>query len=140
MPMDSQSPILSLKNAEIYQGDHLILSQVNLEMHKGDFIYLIGATGSGKSSLLKTLYADLPLTVGDGEFVGYDLRNLKDKDIPFLRRNLGIVFQDFQLLMDRSVFDNLDFVLQATGHHTKSENSDRIQQVLKRMAIFWSQF
>jgi len=133
--MASNSPILSLRNADIYQGDHLILSQVSLEMHKGDFIYLIGATGSGKSSLLKTLYADLPLTAGEGEFVGYDLRNLPDRDIPFLRRNLGIVFQDFQLLMDRSVFDNLDFVLQATGQHTKSENADRIQQVLKRVGM-----
>lgn len=135
MPMAPNNPILSLRNADIYQGDHLILSQVSLEMNKGDFIYLIGATGSGKSSLLKTLYADLPLTVGEGEFVGYDLRNLLDKDIPFLRRNLGIVFQDFQLLMDRSVFDNLDFVLQATGQHAKSENADRIQQVLKRVGM-----
>jgi len=135
MPMASNRPILSLRNADIYQGDHLILSQVSLEMHKGDFIYLIGATGSGKSSLLKTLYADLPLTAGEGEFVGYDLRNLPDRDIPFLRRNLGIVFQDFQLLMDRSVFDNLDFVLQATGQHAKSENADRIQQVLKRVGM-----
>jgi len=133
--MSSSNPILSLKNADIYQGDHLILNQINLEMQQGDFVYLIGATGSGKSSLLKTLYADLPLTVGEGQLVGYDLRALKDSDIPFLRRNLGIVFQDFQLLMDRSVFDNLDFVLQATGQHNKSENADRIQQVLKRVGM-----
>ena len=135
MPMSATTPILSLSNADIYQGDHLILSQISLEMQEGDFVYLIGATGSGKSSLLKTLYADLPLTVGEGQLVGYDLPSMKDKDIPFLRRNLGIVFQDFQLLMDRSVFDNLDFVLQATGHHNKSENSDRIQQVLKRVSM-----
>ena len=135
MPMSTSSPILSLKNADIYQGDHLILNQINLEMQQGDFVYLIGATGSGKSSLLKTLYADLPLTVGEGQLVGYDLRSMKDSDIPFLRRNLGIVFQDFQLLMDRSVYDNLDFVLQATGQHNKSENADRIQQVLKRVGM-----
>ncbi len=135
MPMSTSSPILSLKNADIYQGDHLILNQINLEMQQGDFVYLIGATGSGKSSLLKTLYADLPLTVGEGQLVGYDLRSMKDSDIPFLRRNLGIVFQDFQLLMDRSVYDNLDFVLQATGQHNRSENADRIQQVLKRVGM-----
>ena len=88
MPMSTSSPILSLKNADIYQGDHLILNQINLEMQQGDFVYLIGATGSGKSSLLKTLYADLPLTVGEGQLVGSDLRSMKDSDIPFLRRNL----------------------------------------------------
>jgi len=135
MPMSTQAPILSLKNADIYQGDHLILNQINLEMNVGDFVYLIGATGSGKSSLLKTLYADIPLTVGEGEIVGHNLRALKDSQIPHLRRNLGIVFQDFQLLMDRSVFDNLEFVLRATGHHNKSENADRIQQVLKRVGM-----
>jgi cell division transport system ATP-binding protein len=100
--------VLSLRNASILQGDHRVLSDVNLEVAPGEFIYVIGATGSGKSSLLKTLYADLPLASGEGRIVGYDLRNLNEREIPYLRRQLGIVFQDFQLLMDRSVRDNLN--------------------------------
>lgn len=127
--------VLSLRNASILQGDHRVLSDVNLEVAPGEFIYVIGATGSGKSSLLKTLYADLPLGSGEGRIVGYDLRNLKEREIPYLRRQLGIVFQDFQLLMDRSVRDNLDFVLRATGHENRSENDDRIDTVLRRVGM-----
>ena len=108
MPMLSSQPVLQLSQAEIHQEDHVILQGVNLELHAGDFMYLIGSTGSGKSSLLKTLYADLPLTQGEGNIAGFNLKNLKQSDIPMLRRSLGIVFQDFQLLMDRSIFHNLD--------------------------------
>ena len=103
--------VLSLKNVSIYQENRVILSNVNLDVKHGEFIYVIGKTGSGKSSLIKTLYADLPLTTGEGHIVEYDLVNLKEKDIPFLRRKIGIVFQDFQLLPDRTVFDNMIFVI-----------------------------
>lgn len=130
-----KSPVLSLRNASIVQGSHRVLTDVNLEVAAGEFIYVIGATGSGKSSLLKTLYADLPLESGEGRIVGYDLRNLQERDIPYLRRQLGIVFQDFQLLMDRSVRDNLDFVLRATGQMNRSENDDRIDNVLRRVGM-----
>ena len=107
--------VLRLKDAAIYQRETLILSEVNIEITKGEFVYLIGKTGTGKSSFMKTLYGDLPLTEGEGSIVDYDLRTLQEKDIPFLRRKLGVVFQDFKLLNDRNVNDNLLFVLKATG-------------------------
>jgi cell division transport system ATP-binding protein len=135
MPMLSSQPVLQLSQAEIHQEDHVILQGVNLELHAGDFMYLIGSTGSGKSSLLKTLYADLPLTQGEGNIAGFNLKNLKQSDIPMLRRSLGIVFQDFQLLMDRSIFHNLEFVLRATGQKDKASNADRIHEVLKRVGM-----
>ena len=100
-----EQTILNLKNADIYQGNHLILKDISIELNRGDFVYLIGSTGSGKSSLLKTLYADIPLNNGEGQIVDYNLRKMRDNEIPFLRRKLGVVFQDFQLLMDRSVYD-----------------------------------
>ena len=109
------SNVIALAAAKIYQQDKLILEQVQLELAAQSFAYLIGKTGSGKSSLLKTLYAEIPLLEGDGEVCGYTLKGLKRKDIPFLRRKIGIVFQDFQLLTDRNVLDNLKFVLGATG-------------------------
>jgi cell division transport system ATP-binding protein len=130
-----QSPIISLRKACIMQGDHRVLSDVDLEVGPGEFVYVIGATGSGKSSLLKTLYADLPLESGAGQVVGHDLRNLPEREIPYLRRKLGVVFQDFQLLMDRSVRDNLNFVLHATGQMNEGENSDRIDAVLRRVGM-----
>ena len=99
--------MLHLKDASIFQRENLILSDINLEIEQGDFNYIIGKTGSGKSSLMKTLYGDLPLQNGSGSIVGFDLRKLKEKEIPFLRRKIGIVFQDFKLLNDRNVFDNL---------------------------------
>jgi len=129
------TPILRLKEAKIYQKDHLVLSNVNFELSAGDFIYLIGKTGSGKSSLLKTLYADLPLQDGMGEVASYDLESLQEKDIPFLRRNIGVVFQDFQLLPDRSVKDNLLFVLKATGWTDKQKMKNRIAEVLEQVSM-----
>ncbi|WP_449343028.1 cell division ATP-binding protein FtsE [Tenacibaculum geojense] len=130
-----QEPILQLENADIYQRDNLVLSKVNFTLNKGDFYYLIGKTGSGKSSLLKTLYGDIPLQRGLGSIVGFDLKKLKEKDIPFLRRNLGIVFQDFKLLNDRNVFDNLEFVLKATGWKDKNERKDKIYEVLDKVGM-----
>ena len=113
----------------------MVLSQVELDLHHGDFRYLIGQTGSGKSSLLKTLYGDLNLTSGQGTVCGYDLRKLKESDIPFLRRKLGIVFQDFQLLTDRSVSKNLEFVLKATGWKEKKKIEAKINEVLEKVGM-----
>jgi len=127
--------ILTLNDAKIYQKDHLVLSKVSFELYSGDFIYLIGKTGSGKSSLLKTLYGDLSLQEGDGEVVGYDLNRLKERDIPFLRRGIGVVFQDFQLLSDRSVQKNLQFVLKATGWDDKHKLDSRINGVLEQVGM-----
>lgn len=126
-------PIIRLTNATIKQGKKVILNEVDLLVSQGDFQYLIGSTGSGKSSLLKTLYGDLPLSEGSGEVSGIDLKTLKEKEIPTLRRRIGIVFQDFQLLMDRSVFDNLKFVLQATGWKSKKEIKNKIEEVLDKV-------
>jgi len=128
-----QNPILQLKDASIYQGDSLVLSNVNVEINKGEFVYLIGKTGSGKSSFMKTLYGDLSLTEGEGHIVEYDLKTLKEKDIPYLRRKLGVVFQDFKLLTDRTVNDNLLFVLKATGWKDKIAMKTRVDEVLAKV-------
>jgi cell division transport system ATP-binding protein len=125
--------ILELKNVSIFQGDSMVLSHVNFEMKKGDFVYLIGKTGSGKSSFMKTLYGDLQLTEGEGHVVGFDLKTMKENDIPFLRRKLGIVFQDFKLLPDRTINGNLEFVLKATGWTDKTEIANRIEKVLTKV-------
>lgn len=127
--------IIRLKDAKIYQKDHLVLSKVSFELQSGDFIYLIGKTGTGKSSLLKTLYGDLLLQEGVGEVVGFDLTSLKEKEIPYLRRGIGVVFQDFQLLSDRTVNDNLSFVLRATGWDDKDKINNRVQEVLTQVGM-----
>jgi len=132
--------VLQLKNASIYQGNSLILSEVNVDINKGEFVYLIGKTGSGKSSFMKTLYGDLHLTEGEGSIVDYNLRTLKEKDIPFLRRKLGIVFQDFKLLPDRTVNENLSFVLQATGWKDKNDMNAKIEEVLDKVGMKTSGF
>jgi cell division transport system ATP-binding protein len=130
----SQS-VLSLKNVNIYQEGKAILSDVNLEVTHGEFIYIIGKTGSGKSSLLKTLYAELPLTEGEGTIVDFDLATLTEDDIPFLRRKIGIVFQDFKLLPDRTVKDNMLFVLKATGWTDQAEMDAKIDEVLDKVSM-----
>tara|TARA_Y100000385_G_scaffold249987_1_gene271765 strand:+ start:951 stop:1634 length:684 start_codon:yes stop_codon:yes gene_type:complete len=127
--------IIRLKDAKIYQKDHLVLSKVSFELQSGDFIYLIGKTGTGKSSLLKTLYGDLLLQEGVGEVVGFDLTCLKEKEIPYLRRGIGVVFQDFQLLSDRTVNDNLSFVLRATGWDDTDKIDNRVQEVLTQVGM-----
>ncbi|MGB0891058.1 MAG: cell division ATP-binding protein FtsE [Flavobacteriaceae bacterium] len=130
-----ENAVLFLENADIYQRDNLVLSKVNLTINKGEFFYLIGKTGSGKSSLMKTLYGDLKLQKGKGSIVDFDLKTLKEKDIPFLRRKIGIVFQDFKLLNDRTVFDNLLFVLKATGWKNKEEMKEKIHEVLEKVGM-----
>ncbi len=130
----SQS-VLSLKNVNIYQEGKSILSHVNLDVKHGEFLYIIGKTGSGKSSLMKTLYGDLPLTEGEGNIVDFDLVTLKEDDIPFLRRKIGIVFQDFKLLPDRTVKDNMLFVLKATGWIDNDEMQRKIDEVLDKVGM-----
>jgi cell division transport system ATP-binding protein len=127
--------IISIDNISIFQKHNLVLTNVSLKVEKGEFVYLIGKTGSGKSSLLKTLYADLELRQGSATVAGYDLASIRRRDIPYLRRKLGIVFQDFQLLTDRSVNDNLMFVLRATGWKDKAEMQKRIQDVLEKVQL-----
>ena len=127
--------VLALKNANIYQGDSLILSDVNISVNKSEFVYLVGKTGTGKSSLLKTLYGELPLLDGYGIVAGFDLSEVTWKTVPYLRRNIGIVFQDFQLLTDRNVHDNLEFVLKATGWTNKVEIEAKIDEVLRKVGL-----
>ena len=127
--------IVELKQANIYQGDNLILQSVNLIVEKGQFVYLVGKTGAGKSSLLKTLYGDIPLREGDGEVAGFNLREMDWKKVPYLRRTLGVVFQDFQLLTDRNVNDNLKFVLKATGWKDVRLMDEKIADVLDKVGL-----
>jgi cell division transport system ATP-binding protein len=131
----NKSTVIQLNNASIFQQNTLVLSGVCLEIFESEFIYLIGQTGSGKSTLLKTLYAELNLTQGDGRVADFNLHQLKTNQIPFLRRKIGIVFQDFQLLTDRSVYENLYFVLQATNWKNKAEMDSRINEVLEMVGL-----
>lgn len=127
--------IVELKNVNIYQSGNMVLGNVNLHVNQGEFLYLIGKTGTGKSSLLKTLYGELPLTDGDGIVAGFNLREMDWKKVPFLRRSLGVVFQDFQLLTDRTVYDNLKFVLKATGWKDENLMDEKINDVLSKVGL-----
>ena len=127
--------VLELKDASIYQGANLVLSKVNFEMKQGDFVYLIGKTGTGKSSFMKTLYGDLELTEGQGHIVDLNLRKLKESDIPFLRRKLGVVFQDFKLLPNKTIKQNLEFVLRATEWVDSEKINSRIKEVLQKVNL-----
>lgn len=127
--------IIEIRNANIYQGNSLILQDVNINIERGEFVYLVGKTGTGKSSLLKTLYGELPMKEGSAMVAGFDIKSLTWKTVPFLRRTIGIVFQDFQLLTDRNVHDNLEFVLQATGWKDKKLMEDKIQDVLEKVGL-----
>lgn len=127
--------VIKLEGVDIYQQKHLVLNNVNLEINPGEFVFLIGQTGSGKSSLLKVIYGELLIANGQGQVAGFDLKTLTDKEIPFLRRKLGIVFQDFQLLTDRSIEENLEFVLKATGWKDKNLISTRILDVLEKVGL-----
>jgi cell division transport system ATP-binding protein len=128
-------PIIELSHVNIYQGNNLILQDVNLVVNKGEFVYLVGKTGTGKSSLLKTLYGELTLTEGEATVAGFGLRTLDWRKVPYLRRTLGVVFQDFQLLTDRNVNNNLKFVLRATGWTDDKLMDDKIQDVLDKVGL-----
>lgn len=128
-------PIIELRHANIFQSENLILQDVNLTINKGEFVYLVGKTGTGKSSLLKTLYGELPLRDGEGTVAGFNLKGLDWKKVPYLRRNLGVVFQDFQLLTDRNINDNLKFVLRATGWTDAKLMDEKIMDVLDKVGL-----
>lgn len=131
----SDEPVVKMNNACIFQGINTILKELNFTIAKGEFVFLIGRTGSGKSSLLKTLYADLPLIMGEGEIAGYSLNGIKSKQVPYLRRKLGIVFQDFQLFPDRTIAENLYFVMRATGWKDKTKMKSRMIEVLMGVGL-----
>jgi cell division transport system ATP-binding protein len=133
--MQAGEHIIEFKNVPVFQKEVLVLKDVTLEISRGEFVYLIGKTGSGKSSLLKAMYAELPVRQGEAKIAGFDLVRIRNREIPHLRRKMGIVFQDFQLLTDRSVHENLFFVLKATGWKNKHEISDRIKDVLTKVGL-----
>ena len=133
--MTTDAPIISLKDVNVFQQKNLVLRQFNLQISPGEIVYLIGRTGSGKSSFLKLLYGELPLLQGTGQVAGFQLNSLKEKEIPYLRRKLGIVFQDFQLLPDRSSRENLVFVLRATGWTDKNQIMERVNEVLGKVGL-----
>lgn len=135
MEFSSSSPVLMLRDVAIYQDNNTILSNVNFDIDKGEFVYLVGRTGSGKSSLLKTLYADLPLLTGVATVGEFKINKISRSKVPFLRRKIGIIFQDFQLLFDRTVADNLSFVLRATGWKDSAKVKQRISEVLMRVGL-----
>ena len=131
----SSDPVVRIKNASIFQSNQTILSDINFELEKGELAFIIGRTGSGKSSLLKTLYADLPLRLGEIQIVGYNLNKIKNKEVPLLRRKLGIIFQDFQLFEDRTVSENLFFVMKATGWKDRAKMKKRLAEVLMQVGL-----
>ncbi|MCI7515082.1 MAG: ATP-binding cassette domain-containing protein [Bacteroidales bacterium] len=133
--MEDKSAIISLRHTNITGGDSVVLYDVTLEIFPGDFVYIVGKVGTGKTSIIRTIIAETPLTKGEGEVCGYSLKGLKEKDIPYLRRKLGVVFQDFQLLMDRTVKENLSFVLRATGWKDEKAMEDRMQAVLEAVGM-----
>ncbi len=133
--MSENTTIIDFKNVQVHQDKAIILKDVNFSINKGEFVYLIGKTGSGKSSLMKLLYGELNLKEGEIQAAGYNIKKLKRKDVPFLRRKLGIIFQDFKLLQDRSIYDNLDFVLRATGHKEKLDIKAIIKTVLEMVGL-----
>ncbi|WP_289870529.1 ATP-binding cassette domain-containing protein [uncultured Duncaniella sp.] len=127
--------VIEYKDVELHRQDLIALKHVNLSVDEGEFVYLMGKVGSGKSSLLKSIYADIPIASGEARVLDYDLNKIRNKQIPYLRREIGIVFQDFQLLTDRSAYANLRFVLEATGWHDKAEIKKRIEEVLKQVGM-----
>jgi cell division transport system ATP-binding protein len=133
--MFSSDPVVSVKDVSVFQDSHTVLNDVSFDIDKGEFVFLVGRTGSGKSSLLKTLYADLPLRVGDVSIAGYNMRSIKTSEVPMLRRKLGIIFQDFQLFNDRTVAENLMFVMKATGWNDNAKMRARLSEVLMRVGL-----
>jgi cell division transport system ATP-binding protein len=133
--MFSSDPVVKVTDASIFQDHHTVLNNINFEIEKGEFVFLVGRTGSGKSSLLKTLYADLPLRMGDVQIAGHNIRGIKNADVPMLRRKLGIIFQDFQLFSDRSVAENLMFVMKATGWSDTAKMKARLSEVLMQVGL-----
>lgn len=133
--MFSTDPVVRVKDASIFQDNNTVLNNINFEIDKGEFVFLIGRTGSGKSSLLKTLYADLPLHMGDINVVGIDIRKIKNSQVPLLRRKIGIIFQDFQLFSDRTVGENLNFVMRATGWKDNAKMKNRLAEVLMQVGL-----
>jgi len=131
----SSEPIVSVTDASIFQENETVLSNINFTINKGELVYLVGKTGSGKSSLLKTLYADIPLRLGDINIAGYSIKNIKSKEIPYLRRKLGIIFQDFELFNDRTVSGNLEFVMKATGWKDRAKIKKRVAEVLMQVGL-----
>ena len=133
--MFSTDPVVSVKDTSIFQDQNTILNNINFDIQKGEFVYLVGRTGSGKSSLLKTLYADLPLRLGDVTVAGYKIAGMRPNDVPLLRRKLGIIFQDFQLFNDRTVGENLMFVMKATGWSDNAKMRSRLSEVLMQVGL-----
>lgn len=133
--MFSTDPVVRVKDATIFQDNNTVLNNINFEIDKGEFVFLIGRTGSGKSSLLKTLYADLPLHMGEINVVGFDIRKIKSSQVPLLRRKIGIIFQDFQLFSDRTVGENLNFVMKATGWKDNAKMKNRLAEVLMQVGL-----
>ena len=133
--MEDKTPIISFKDADIVNGEATVIYALNMDVYPGDFVYIVGKVGTGKTSIIRTIIAENPLTKGSGEACGFALNGIKDKEIPYLRRKMGVVFQDFQLLMDRSVEENLSFVLKATGWRNEEEMAKKIRQVLESVGM-----